>query len=70
MVGMKLRGGGEVEKKEIKRVLSHEDINTETHGEADTLDTRFFAKDAIEGEHRSLYAQKDLLPSFSVYMGV
>lgn len=70
MNGMKLRGGGECEKKEIKRVLSHEDINTETHGEADTLDTRFFAKDTIEGEHRSLYAKQVLLSSFSVYLGV
>ena len=53
--GMKLRGGGEEVKKTMKRVMSHEDINTETHGEADTLETRFFAKDGVEGEHRSLW---------------
>ena len=51
---MTLRGGAE-EKKGMKRVMSHEDIQTEAHGEQDTLDARYFAKDAVEGEHRSLY---------------
>jgi len=51
---MTLRGGAE-EKKGMKRVMSHEDITTEAHGEQDTADARYFAKDAVEGEHRSLY---------------
>jgi len=61
--GMKLRGGGEEVKKTMKRVMSHEDINTETHGEADTLETRFFAKDGVEGEHRSLWHDLPLFES-------
>merc|ERR1712216_280588 len=52
--GIRLRGGGEDDKK-MKRVMSHEDINTEVFGEADTADTRFYAKDAVENEHRSLW---------------
>lgn len=44
-----LRGGST-----MKRVLSHQDIDTEVHGAMDTQDTRFYAKDVIESEHRSL----------------
>jgi inorganic pyrophosphatase len=57
-----LRGGGE-EKKSMKRVMSHEDINTETVGEEDTLETRYFAKDQVEGEHRSLWHDLPLFES-------
>ena len=52
---MTLRGGGEAGKG-MKRVMSHQDIETENFGEADTLEARYFAKDQVEGEHRSLYA--------------
>lgn len=48
---MILRGGSD-EKKGLKRVMSHENIETDTHGQEDTIDTRYFAK--AEGEHRSL----------------
>jgi len=60
--GIRLRGGGE-EKKSMKRVMSHEDINTETVGEEDTLETRYFAKDQVEGEHRSLWHDLPLFES-------
>ena len=61
---MTLRGGAE-EKKGMKRVMSHEDIQTEAHGEQDTTEARYFAKDAVEGEHRSLYVQSfDVATSF------
>jgi len=59
---MKLRGG-EDDKGGMKRVMSHQDIATEVHGEQDTKDTRFFAKDVQEGEHRSLWHD---LPLFEV----
>ena len=55
---MALRGGGEDEApkgKGLKRVMSHQDIETETFGEQDTLEARYFAKDKEEDEHRSLY---------------
>ena len=61
---MTLRGGAE-EGKGMKRVMSHEDIQTEAHGEQDTAEARYFAKDAVEGEHRSLYVQSfDVATSF------
>jgi hypothetical protein len=67
---MTLRGGAE-EKKGMKRVMSHEDIQTEAHGEQDTAEARYFAKDAVEGEHRSLYASfatvSSAVPAFSAH---
>ncbi len=49
-----LRGGGGLEARGMKRVLSHNDLDTEVHGSMDTKDTRFYAKDVVESEHRSL----------------
>lgn len=49
---LSLRGGAEGGG--MKRVLSHQDIDTEVEGQLDTLDTRFYAKDIKEAEHRSL----------------
>jgi hypothetical protein len=55
--GIRLRGGaGDVDKKSMKRVMSHENIETEATGTADTSEARYFAKDTDVGEHRSLYA--------------
>ena len=50
---MSLRGGAE-DKPGMKRVLSHQDLDTEVSGRMDTADTRFYAKDVHESEHRSL----------------
>jgi len=52
-----LRGGTDETstKKNLKRVMSHQDIETETFGEQDTAEARYFAKDKGENEHRSLY---------------
>ncbi|KAJ1470683.1 hypothetical protein T484DRAFT_3586898 [Baffinella frigidus] len=62
--GLKLRGGADDSAvPTLKRVMSHQDIATEIHGEADTFETRFFAKDINEGEHRSLWHD---LPLFEV----
>lgn len=64
--GMALRGGGEDEApkgKGLKRVMSHQDIETETFGEQDTLEARYFAKDKDEGEHRSLWHDLPLFES-------
>jgi len=60
--GMTLRGGGEAGKG-MKRVMSHQDIETENFGEADTLEARYFAKDQVEGEHRSLWHDLPLFES-------
>jgi hypothetical protein len=52
-----LRGGTDETstKKNLKRVMSHQDIETETFGEQDTAEARYFAKDKEQNEHRSLY---------------
>jgi len=39
----------------LRRVLSHQDLDTEVHGPEDTADTRYYAKDVVESEHRSLW---------------
>jgi inorganic pyrophosphatase len=57
---MNLRGGAD-EKKGMKRVMSHENIETDTHGTEDTLEARYFAK--AEGEHRSLWHDLPLFES-------
>jgi hypothetical protein len=38
---------------QLKRSLSHENLNAETHGEVDTASARIYAKDDTN-EHRSL----------------
>jgi hypothetical protein len=53
-----LRGGTDdapTKAKGLKRVMSHQDIETETYGEQDTAEARYFAKDKEQNEHRSLY---------------
>ena len=47
-----LRGG---EGPALRRQLSHHDIAAELHGTTDTADARVYAKDIVEGEHRSLW---------------